>query len=249
MPRYFLHLAYNGNNYHGWQVQDNAPTIQQKIEQALTVLLYQPISILGCGRTDTGVHARDFYAHFDVLEVLSLPDELVRRLNRYLPPDIVIFYCYPVREEAHARFDALSRTYSYYIHTYKQPFVGDFSHFIYGDLNVSLMNQASQVLFDYSDFTSFSKLHTQVKTNRCKVMKAEWIQEGHQLIFTIQADRFLRNMVRAIVGTLVEVGKEKRTVDGVRQVIESKDRCNAGVSVPAKALFLTKVIYPESIFL
>lgn len=247
--RYFIHLAYNGADFHGWQVQDNAPTVQQKINDALTVLLGEEVNVVGCGRTDTGVHAADFYAHFDFAKNFDPKErtDLVFKLNRFLPNSIVVFEVFPVKPETNARFDALSRTYNYYVSKRKDPFFDDYAYFLYGDIDIDLMNEAALAMMKYTDFTSFSKLHTQTKTNNCKIEHAEWKEEGHKLIFTIEADRFLRNMVRAIVGTLLDVGRKKITIDEFKQIIERKNRCDAGYSVPAKALFLEKVQYPSNI--
>lgn len=248
MQRYFIYLAYNGANYCGWQNQPNGIAVQQKIEETLTLLLRHPVTIVGAGRTDAGVHARKMAAHFDSE---SLLDEslIVDKLNRILPKDIVIFSLKKVIPEAHARFDALSRTYHYYIATTKDPFDYPFQYRTAHPLDIVRMNEAAAVLFDYIDFTSFSKLHTDVKTNNCRIMKAEWKQVDNLYVFTIQADRFLRNMVRAIVGTLVDVGRGKLSAQDVRRIIEQKDRGKAGTSVPGNALFLTDIEYPEHLFI
>ena len=248
MNRYFIYLAYNGKNYSGWQIQPNGRTIQQCLEEALATLLRKPVNITGAGRTDAGVHARLMVAHFDWEESISDLVFLTEKLNRLLPKDISIYKVVPVREEAHARFDATSRTYKYYITQQKDPFNYELAWKIPGKLDFEAMNAACQVLFDYIDFTSFSKLHTDVKTNNCCIDRAFWQQEGEMWVFTIQADRFLRNMVRAIVGTLMEVGRGKLSIDGLREVIESKNRCAAGTSVPGHALFLVDITYPEELF-
>jgi len=249
MTRYFIYLSYNGANYCGWQNQPNGISVQQKIEEALQVLLRKPLSITGAGRTDTGVHARLMVAHFDWEEEIADLLSLTEKLNCLLPSDIAIKKILPVLPEAHARFDALSRTYKYYICTEKNPFTYPFHHRITSPLDFEKMNEAAAVLPEYTDFTSFSKSHTDVKTFNCKIMQAEWTHEEAFWIFTIQADRFLRGMVRAIVGTLLEVGRGKLSLDGFRQVIESKNRENAGMSVPGKALFLVDIEYPQSIFI
>lgn len=243
MPRYFMHLAYNGANYCGWQIQPNAPSVQGTIERCLSLKIGHAVGITGCGRTDTGVHARNYYAHFDT--DMPLPDcnELTRRLNVFLPNDIAIFKIWQVADEAHARFDATSRSYHYYISQQKSPFHLYDAYNYNGPLDVEAMQHASDLLFCFTDFTSFSKLHTQVKTNNCKIMEARWFVENDLLVFRITADRFLRNMVRAIVGTLLEVGKGKMSLAAFRQAIEQKDRCAAGESVPAHALFLEEVRY------
>ncbi|WP_363318615.1 tRNA pseudouridine(38-40) synthase TruA [Massilibacteroides sp.] len=248
MNRYFIYLGYNGKPFCGWQVQPNGITVQQCIEEALTTLFRCPIPIVGAGRTDAGVHARMMIAHFDTSETVQDLAFLTEKLNRLLPKEIAVHRIVPVIADAHARFDAISRTYNYYITTVKDPFNFDFSYKVHGELDFKAMNEACRVLYDYKDFTSFSKLHTDVKTNNCHVIHAEWTQEGNLWKFTIQADRFLRNMVRAIVGTLLEVGRGKMTIDGFRNVIEAKDRNKAGTSVPGQALFLVNVEYPDRLF-
>ena len=243
MPRYFMHLAYNGAHYCGWQIQPNAPSVQGELERCLSLKLGQEVSITGCGRTDAGVNARNFYAHFDLDEPIADCVELTRRLNVFLPNDIAIFRIYEVSAEMHARFSATSRTYNYYICREKSPFHINDAYNYNGPLDVEAMQKAADMLFEFTDFTSFSKLHTQVKTNNCKIMEAKWFTENDLLVFQITADRFLRNMVRAIVGTLLEVGKGRMTLEEFRQTIEKKDRCAAGESVPAQALFLKDVTY------
>lgn len=249
MCRYFIYLSYDGTNYHGWQIQPNGISVQEVLMKALSTFLRKPIEIVGAGRTDAGVHARLMVAHFDFDAELDCAT-VVDKLNRLLPPDVAVHRVRRVKSDAHARFDATYRTYKYYITTCKDPFSRAFSWRIFQTLDFEKMNEAAQTLFDYIDFTSFSKLHTDVKTNNCKMMYARWEQIGeHNWVFTIQADRFLRNMVRAVVGTLVEVGKGKLTVEGFRKVIEEKNRCSAGTSVPGNALFLVDVGYPEELFL
>ena len=243
MSRYFIHIAYNGANYHGYQIQPHAASIQEELEKCLSLKLGKKVSITGCGRTDTGVHARNFFAHFDVDEPIQNVDFLTEQVNLFLPRDIVIYRIWQVDDNLHARFDAVSRTYHYYISRNKNPFHTQDSYFLYGDLNVELMQQAADLLFEYEDFTSFSKLHTQVKTNNCKIMEAKWFEQDGMLVFRIKADRFLRNMVRAIVGTLLEVGRGKMSLMDFLKVIEKKNRCSAGLSVPAHALFLEEVEY------
>jgi tRNA pseudouridine38-40 synthase len=247
MQRYFIELAYNGKNYNGWQIQDNAPSVQQTINKAISIVLQMKINIVGCGRTDTGVHARQFFAHFDLEESSQkLPTEsLIKKLNGILPSDISIYNIFPVQPELHARFSAIKRTYEYKITRRKDPFDFEYAYYYPFQLNVGLMNEAANLLLTYSDFTSFSKVNTQVKTNICKIEKAHWQEEGQLLVFQITADRFLRNMVRAIVGTLIDVGKEKISIQDFRTIIDSKNRSNAGFSVPAKGLYLTDVIYPD----
>lgn len=249
MARYFIYLAYDGTNYHGWQIQPNGASVQETLMKALSTFLRRPIEVVGAGRTDAGVHARLMVAHFDYDEIL---DEAVvtDKLNRLLPPDISVYSVRRVSDDAHARFDATHRTYKYYITTSKSPFNRAYVWRIFNQLDIDRMNEAAAVLFDYIDFTSFSKLHTDVKTNNCRIMYAKWETCGeNEWVFTIQADRFLRNMVRAIVGTLIEVGRGKLTVEGFRRIIEEKNRCSAGTSVPGHALFLVDVGYPDSLFL
>jgi tRNA pseudouridine38-40 synthase len=247
--RYFMQLAYDGANYHGWQVQETASSVQDVISQALEALLsIESISLVGCGRTDAGVHASDYYAHFDLDTKLTQDamDHLSFRLNKFLPPDISIFKVFAVPGDLHARFSATGRTYTYFIHTFKDPFLNSHSWYLYGPLDVELMNEASEVLMTYRDFTSFARLHSQTKTNICQVTAAGWHREGHRVIFTITADRFLRNMVRAVVGTMVEIGQHKMDIQKLKQVIEKLDRSEAGKSAPALGLFLSEVRYPFS---
>lgn len=243
MARYFLEIAYDGTSFHGWQIQNNAVTVQEEIQKAIAVLLGENIEVLGCGRTDTGVHAKQFFLHFDYEKEIN-NTEFVYKLNRILPSTIAVYEIQKVHEDAHARFDATARTYYYYYHYKKDPFLEKFSAYIYPELNMEKMNEAAKHLLKYDDFTSFSKLHSDNKTNLCKISEAFWTKENHQLIFTITADRFLRNMVRAIVGTMVLVGKEKISVDDFCKIIEAKNRGEAGESVPAHGLFLAKVKYP-----
>ncbi|MDR0682083.1 MAG: tRNA pseudouridine(38-40) synthase TruA [Dysgonamonadaceae bacterium] len=247
MKRYFIYFAYNGKNYCGWQKQPNGITVQERIEERFSTLLRIPVSITGAGRTDSGVHAKIMTAHFDMEYALDCA-LLKERLNRILPSDIAVCKIVPVKADAHARFDALSRTYKYFITNKKNPFRHELLLQVNYPLNYDRMNEAAEILLKYTDFTSFSKLHTDVKTNNCKIMKAKWNKENDDWVFTIQANRFLRNMVRAIVGTLIEVGKEKLSLDEFRKIIENKDRRNAGTSVKGNALFLTDIEYPESLF-
>lgn len=243
MKRYFIHLAYNGARYCGWQVQPHSPSVQAELERCMSLKLGQPVSVTGCGRTDTGVHARCYYAHFDREQAIEDCEELAYRLNVFLPNDMVVYRIWEVKPESHARFDAISRTYHYQISRFKDPFHQDDAYAYYGPLDVDLMQRAADLLKEYTDFTSFSKLHTQVKTNNCKVMEARWFEQDGLLVFHIKADRFLRNMVRAIVGTLLEVGKGRMTLEEFQGVIDRKDRCSAGESVPAQGLFLQEVDY------
>lgn len=248
MKRFFIYLSYSGTNYSGWQIQPNAISVQEVIEKALSTILRKNIPIVGAGRTDAGVHARKMIAHFD-LDCEQLDTNfLVDKLNGFLPYDIAIHNIVEVKSDAHARFDATSRLYRYYITTRKDPFLHSTHYRVRGDLDIDAMNVCANALFDFIDFTSFSKLHTDVKTNNCKIMQAFWVKNDSELVFTIQADRFLRNMVRAIVGTLLEVGKGKLDERGIRRIIETKDRRVAGTSVPGHALFLEDVTYPEDLF-
>lgn len=250
--RYFIKMAYNGTSFHGWQIQPNAFTVQESLNKAISLLTGREINVVGAGRTDTGVHAALFYAHFELNYMLDEKAcrQLCFKLNRFLSSDIVVYNIFPVRSDAHTRFDAISRTYKYFIHQYKDPFVGDLSWYHYGSLNMEAMNDAARLLFDYIDFTSFSKSGTQTSTNNCKITEAYWrAVESKKMVFTITADRFLRNMVRAIVGTLLEVGQEKMSVEQFRMVIESKNRSNAGLSVPAQGLFLYDIKYPSQIYM
>ncbi len=246
--RYFIHLAYDGTNYHGWQKQDNAHSVQEEIMRSLQKLLQKEVTVVGCGRTDAGVHAKDFYLHFDLEETLPFEtSKFIYKCNSILPSDIVFFDVFKVKENAHARFDAKSRSYEYHIHTKKNPFVKQFSNFFPLSLDIEKMNKAAKILLEYTDFTSFSKSKTQTKTNNCKVTDAYWEKIGDLLVFHITADRFLRNMVRAIVGTLLEVGNGKLEIEDFRKIVEAKNRGEAGMSVPGHALFLTKVVYPDNL--
>lgn len=244
MYRYFTQLSFKGTHYHGWQIQPNAVSVQETVEKALSTILREEISVVGAGRTDTGVHASFYVLHFDTSEEIWDSQKLVFRLNSFLPPDIAIQKIWSVPKDAHARFSAVSRTYHYYITTVKNPFQTEIAFYYHGKLDVTKMNEAADILFEYSDFTSFSRLHTDVKTNLCKIFQAGWEMEGEMLVFKIKADRFLRNMVRAIVGTLLEVGKGKLTLEDFRKIIEKKDRKSAGTSAPAQGLFLVDVEYP-----
>ena len=240
---YFITLSYDGTRYHGWQIQPNSESIQQRLQDALATLLRQPLEVVGAGRTDTGVHARKMVAHFSHDEPLDCR-QLTYKLNKFLPQDIAIQKIRPVADDMHARFSATARTYHYFINTRKDPFLSAYSWQVPYRLDFEAMNEAAKVLFDYDDFTSFSKVGTDTKTNICHLQEAHWdeLSDGYWR-FTITANRFLRNMVRAIVGTLVEVGRGKWTREDVRRIIEAKDRCKAGESVPAKGLFLADVKY------
>lgn len=248
--RYFLRLEYNGSNFFGWQIQPNHISVQESIETGLKLILKEKIEVVGCGRTDTGVHAKDYFAHFDYKELSDEEiNQLKFRLNRYFSFDINIKSILRVRDNAHSRFDAIDRTYKYYIAKDKQPFNNDFSYYFPRELDMEKMNLAASKLFNYEDFTSFSKLHTQVNNNNCKILYAKWEIENGLLVFTISANRFLRNMVRAITGTLLEVGLGKISLEDFERIIEAKDRNKAGRSVSAKGLFLCSISYPNEIFL
>lgn len=244
--RYFIEFSYNGKAYHGWQNQPNAISVQQVLEGALSKLLRAKITVMGAGRTDAGVHASQMFAHFEVDEEFEI-DSILFKLNCFLPKDIAIHEIFQVHDKAHARFNALSRTYNYRIATKKNVFATDFAYHIFFPLNMDLMNEACKVLFEYNDFQCFSKSNTDVKTYHCHIKEAYWESVGDELIFTITADRFLRNMVRAIVGTMVEIGQGKLQVEKLHDIIKSKDRSEAGFSVPANGLYLTKIVYPDTI--
>ena len=241
-------MAYNGSKYHGWQIQPGAPTVQEELNRALSTLLREEIQVVGAGRTDTGVHASFYIAHFDSSQVLSDLEKIVYKLNRLTGKEIAISALYPVEQDVHARFSALSRTYKYYIDKQKNPFTYPFAWKVFPIPDIQRMNEACKVLFEYTDFTSFSKLHTDVKTNNCTIFEAKWEDQDEQLVFTIKANRFLRNMVRAIVGTLVDIGQGKIDIAGLRKIIASRNRCNAGTSVPGHALFLCGIEYPPEVF-
>ncbi len=245
--RYFIQLSYAGTNYSGWQVQPNGISVQQVLNEKLSFKSGEEVEVIGAGRTDAGVHAEYFVAHFDTIKKMG--KNFISEMNSFLPPDIVIHSIREVTPEAHARFSAVGRTYQYRVSTVKNPFIEDFSHYYHSILDLDLMNKAASLLIDISDFTSFSKLHGSSKTNICKLTRAEWEKQGYLLVFTISADRFLRNMVRAIVGTLMDVGKGKISIEDFKAIIESKDRCKASMSAPAKGLFLTGIEYPQDIYL
>jgi tRNA pseudouridine38-40 synthase len=246
--RYALELAYRGTNYHGWQIQPNASSVQEEIERRLSQLMgNRPVSVVGCGRTDTGVHASYYVLHFDADRELDT-NQLVYKLNKMLPDDIAIFSAQKVSDEFHARFSASLRTYHYFIHQQKNAFLQD-SYYLGPTVDFDAMNQAAQLLLGKQDFTSFSKLHTDVKTNICTVSQVKWNQVSESSWYLeISADRFLRNMVRAVVGTLLEVGYGNMDKADLLQIIASKDRGEAKLSVPAKGLFLVDIRYPEELF-
>lgn len=251
MPRYFIQLAYNGTNFHGWQVQDNTPlTVQHVLQEKMSMIIGHSIEVVGCGRTDAGVHAKDYYAHFDSEKTdLHTDKNYVYKLNKVLPFEIAIKKIYSVKDEASARFDAVSRTYDYLIHRSKSPFLFNSSLYVFGDIDFKAMNEAASYLLTVEDFTSFSKVNTQTFTNNCTVTFAQWIKQNEdEYVFKISANRFLRNMVRAIVGTLLEVGKGKLTIEEFKTIVNNKNRSDAGMSAPGHALYLTDIQYPEIIF-
>ena len=246
--RHFITLSYDGTAYHGWQIQPNGISVQEVLTQALATLLREEVSVVGAGRTDAGVHAMKMIAHFDTEQSIDC-QRMADKLNRLLPPDIAVQCVRPVCADAHARFSATSRTYHYYVTTAKDPFSRHRTMRLFHTPDFERMNEAARCLFHYTDFTSFSKLHTDVATNNCRIMQAGWQQVSeHEWVFIIQADRFLRNMVRAVVGTLLEVGRGKMSIEDFCRVIEKKDRCSAGTSVPGHALFLVDVTYDSSIY-
>ena len=246
--RYFIYLEFDGSVYSGWQIQPHSPSVQQTLEEALALFLRQNVSVTGAGRTDAGVHASEMVAHFDLDE----PQDcgwMRGKLNGILPQDIAVHRIVPVKADAHARFDATARTYKYYVTLNKSAVNRNYSWFLPNEPDFEMMNRAAEILMKTVDFTSFSKLHTDTRTNDCHVTEAGWemLPDG-RWVFTITADRFLRNMVRAIVGTLMEVGRGRLTIDGFQRIIDSKDRCSAGDSAPAQGLFLYKIVYPDNLF-
>jgi len=249
MQRYFVKLAYRGTNYRGWQRQPNGISVQQVLEEAMTMMLRDPVRLTGAGRTDTGVHASEFYAHFETTAPIQQKklENLVFKLNSYLSPDIAIYEIFPVKPDSHARFSALSRTYKYFISSSKDPFREGLTMMMPGTLDIGLMNEGAAMIRMTRDFTSFSKVDTDTKTNICHVTHALWDWEGRELVFTITADRFLRNMVRAIVGTLLKLGKGKLSLEELDRVITSMNRSEAGMSAPACGLHLVRIIYPEDL--
>jgi tRNA pseudouridine38-40 synthase len=247
--RYFIFISYKGTSYHGWQIQPNSVTVQEILDDALSVILNEKISTTGAGRTDAGVHAAVFCAHFDsyTADLFSLKN-FIFRLNQFLPADISVNSIRKVIPDANARYSAVSRTYKYYISRKKDPFFDSSSWYLYGDIDIEAMNESCRLLYYYSDFTSFSRLHSGTKSNICKIYNAIWEESDGRLVFTIKADRFLRNMVRAIVGTMIEIGFGKMGPEGFEEIIQAKDRCRAGKSAPAKGLFLADIEYPAEIF-
>lgn len=245
--RYFIELAYNGKAYHGWQNQPTAISVQEVVEHALSMLLKQKIEVVGAGRTDAGVHAKQLFAHFDTISEVADNDRFVFRMNSLLPNDIAVLGFFKVENDAHARFDALSRAYEYVVVQQKNPFEIESAYLLKKKLDVGLMNRAAEKLLGKKDFKCFSKSRTDVHTYNCNIEYAFWEVNNHKLIFKIKADRFLRNMVRAIVGTLLDIGTGKISVEQLDRIITSRDRSEAGTSVPAHGLYLTRVEYPSNI--
>jgi tRNA pseudouridine38-40 synthase len=246
MARYFIELAYNGTGYHGWQVQPEATSVQGVLQEVLSKLFARETSVTGCGRTDTGVHASHFMAHFDYEGKFPI-NQLPYKLTGLLPKDIAVYNVYSVPEEANTRFDAVSRTYTYRITRVKNPFASDLAWFRRGDLNLELMNQAGELLTRFDDFASFCKSGGSQTTTLCDLTLARWDEKGNDYVFTITANRFLRNMVRAIVGSLVDVGSNNLNLSDVERIVKSKNRSAAGYSVPAHGLYLSHVKYPEGL--
>jgi len=247
MPKYVLKISYDGSPYHGWQIQPNAITIQEEINKALEIFLRKKVQTLGCGRTDTGVHAKDFFVEFEFDGEINT--RIVRGLNAILSKEICVWNVYHVSENFNVRFDAISREYRYYIHCHKNPFLTNTSLLLSKKPNLEKMNEAAQILLSYTDFECFSKVKTEVKTFNCTIKEAKWIVENdNEIYFKIKADRFLRNMVRSIVGTMLDIGFEKYEPKELHQIIASKNRSESGYSVPAHALFLHQIIYPENVF-
>jgi len=243
--RFFIEISYNGKAYHGWQNQPDAISVQEVLEKGLSLLLRQDIAVVGAGRTDAGVHASQLFAHFDFKD--DLPKNFIFKLNSFLPNDISVKAIFRVKADAHARFNALSRTYNYRISTRKNVFNFDYAYALQKELNVELMQKACDILLQYNDFQCFSKVNTDVKTYNCKLMQVKWIKKDDELVFIIKADRFLRNMVRAIVGTLINIGLGKIELEKLHDIIVSKNRSEAGFSVPAHGLYLVNIEYPNHI--
>ncbi len=242
--RYFIELSYLGTNFHGWQRQNNAKTVQQELEEALSKILAMEISVIGCGRTDAGVHASQFFAHIDSDPVLQDPKKLMYGLNGVLSKDIAVHKIHQVPEDSHARFDATSRAYEYHLNSKKDPFRQQLSWDFRQQLDVSRMNEAASKLLEVEEFGAFCKIGSDNKTMRCNVTNAQWEHSNGNLVFHITADRFLRNMVRAIVGTLVDVGLKKINLEEFQEIVKSQNRNNAGISAPAHGLYLTRITYP-----
>lgn len=248
LKRYFIKFSYNGTAYHGWQLQENAVAVQQKINEALQLFFGCVIETIGAGRTDTGVHAEVMFAHFDAGIEFKLND-LIYKLNRLTPKDIAISDVYLVKDNAHARFSALTRSYEYRIALKKEVFLNELAYYHHGDLDINKMNEACEILKNCKDFKSFCKSHSDAKTTLCDLYHAEWKRKNNLLVFEVSANRFLRNMVRALVGTLLEVGSGKISIQELQEIINLKNRSSAGPSVPANGLFLTDITYPKEIFI
>ena len=247
--RYFIELAYKGTNYHGWQFQPNAITVQEVLQKAFSIVLRKSIEVMGAGRTDAGVHAEQLFAHFDFEKEFTI-EEVLYKVNAIMPNEIVVYGIREVKADAHARFDALSRSYEYRIILGRNPFQNETTwQLINKKLNILKMNAAAEILLTYTDFKCFSRSNTDVKTYNCDITEAKWILNENSLTFYITADRFLRNMVRAVVGTLLEIGTEKTTLEEFKKIIESKNRSNAGPSAPPQGLFLTEITYPNTVFI
>ncbi|MFC2097131.1 tRNA pseudouridine(38-40) synthase TruA [Bacteroidota bacterium] len=243
--RYFVRISFNGENYHGWQIQPNKITVQEVLEEKFSTILGNKIQIIGAGRTDSGVHARNYIFHFDINKSIDNIDKIIFRLNSFIPDNISIHQMWEVPGDLHARFDAIYRTYEYHIHIEKDPFIKSLSHYLYYTPDIEKMNKAATILLQYSDFTSFCKLHSDNTNNICKIISAEWTRDEYRFVFRICANRFLRNMVRAITGTMLEIGRNKLSIDQFKEIIDKKDRSAAGCSVPSNGLFFTEVAYPE----
>ncbi len=250
VTRYFIFISFKGTYFHGWQIQPHSVTIQEILDCSLSTIIGEKISTTGAGRTDSGVHSKVFCAHFDSAEPdLDSKKGLIGRLNRYLPEDIAVNEIRKVTADANARFSAISRTYKYYISRAKDPFTTDLSWLVQGVLDIDAMNEAGRILMKHNDFTSFCRLHSNSMTNLCRISEAVWKPEGSMLVLTIKADRFLRNMVRAVVGTMLQAGTGKITLSDFESIILAKDRCKAGKSAPARGLFLCGIEYPGNIFI
>jgi len=248
VTRYFIRFAYNGENYHGWQLQPNAISVQEVLNRSISIISREEISVVAAGRTDAGVHAKEMYGHIDFDQFIP-QDNFIFKLNSFLPKDISVYEIKPVKQDAHARFDAISRRYEYWISSRKDPFMVGKAWMFYKDLDVQKMNKGASILLGRHDFESFSKTHSDVNNFFCTIEEARWVAKDNHLVFYISANRFLRNMVRAIVGTLVDVGLGKMTLEELKLAIEAKDRSKTGTSAPGDALYLCEVNYPESIFL
>jgi len=246
MSRFFIEIKYDGTNYHGWQIQDNASSVQEEINKSFSTILQNKIEVVGAGRTDAGVHAHQLFAHFDIIKEFNIEKTLFK-VNKFLADDIACTAIIKVGDEAHARFSATTRTYEYWISPTKNPFLQNKAYYLPYSLNLTLMNNAAMELLKYTDFSCFSRSKTDTFTNDCNVTFAQWEQKNDYFVFTITANRFLRNMVRAIVGTMLDIGQQKIEITDLQEIIKSKNRGNAGTSAPAHALYLTEVKYPIGI--